>query len=300
MYVKNYGCCAVKKDRRISLPTIEPFPSSYTETQVARVDGANNTIYTVPLDGYYRVQVSGGGGGTAYNNANTSHAGGTNKIVYLYKGTKCLLWSGGGGGAGSVSGSDRGYTGYPSPGTSSLGGTGASGYNTDESGGGGGGAASHGEYCVYESGHGGAGSGFLAGLPANVDVPNVTHKETAWDYSISSQRDWSVGSFSVGNLYCYILCGGSGGNCSDNGGHRAGGGGGGAFGSGGDTHYQLSGVAGPGKTWGKGNDGARYSAGADGAWCIMDFSRNQWTWGTGSGASSGQNGYCILKRIIPS
>lgn len=292
MYIKNYGCCAVKKDRRIALPTIEPFPSSYTESQVARADGANNTIYTVPLDGYYRVQVSGSGGQTAYGNANLSYAGGTNQIVYLYKGTKCLLWG--------ASAGNPAYTGYPSPGDTSLGGTGATGYTGDESGSGGGGAASNGSSAPYNGGAGGAGAGFLAGLPANVSVPYKTHQESTWNYGVDSNRDWSVGGFTVGNLYCYILCGGSGGNCSDNGGSRAGGGGGGAFGSGGNTYNNISGTAGPGNGWGKGADSARYAKGGDGAWCIMDFSRNLWGWGTGGGVSSSNNGYCILTRIIPS
>ena len=97
----------------LSLPTSKSVPSSYTETQVAAISGASNTIYTVPSDGFYRVIVQGASGGSAYKG--TAGIGGkTSQIVYLYKGTKCLLW-------GSTTGT---ATGYPSS-TDALGGRGA-------------------------------------------------------------------------------------------------------------------------------------------------------------------------------
>ena len=292
VYIGN--TCVFRKG--IQIPTKKPIPSSYTEVQVARTDGANYTIYTVPEDGFYRVQVSAGAGGTAYGNANLSYAGGTNQIVYLYKGTKCLLWSGTGGGNGNTDGSAEGVTGYPAP-TNDLGATGPD-RQAGESGGAGGGAANHGLYGTYAGGHGGAGSGFLAGLPSTTTVPYITHKESAWDYAIDTNRDWTAGSYSVSNLYCYILCGGSGGNSSDNGDTRSGGAGGGAFGNSGMA-YDWQAIHGPGGTWGQGENGLRYGKGANGAWCIMDFSRNQWNWGTAGGVSSGNNGYCILTRLVP-
>lgn len=292
VYIGN--TCVFRKG--IQIPTKKPIPSSYTEVQVARTDGANYTIYTVPEDGFYRVQVSAGAGGTAYGNTNLSYAGGTNQIVYLYKGTQCLLWSGTGGGNGDTDGSAAGVTGYPAP-TNDLGATGPD-RQAGESGGAGGGAANHGLYGTYQGGHGGAGSGFLAGLPSTTTVPYITHKESAWDYAVDTNRDWTAGSYSVSNLYCYILCGGSGGNSSDNGDTRSGGAGGGAFGNSGMA-YDWQAIHGPGGTWGQGENGVRYGKGGNGAWCIMDFSRNQWNWGYGTGVSSGNNGYCILTRLVP-
>ena len=278
---------------RYDFPTTQTVPSSYLETEVARVDGANYTIYTVPEDSFYKVEVSGGAGGTAYRNYTIKNAGGTTQIVFLYKGTKCLLWSGSGGGAGDVSGSSAGQTGYPNPGDS-LGGT-APNYTSGESGGPGGSASNHGVYGTYQGGHGGGGAGFLAGT--DHPVWHYEHNESEWEYPIHTDRDWEAGDYSVDNLYCYILCGGSGGNCSNNGDHRCGGPGGGAYGNSGSNTYSGGVTTGPGGNWGKGENAGRYSAGGDGAWCIMDFSRNQWAWGTGGGVSSSNNGYCSLRKI---
>ena len=265
----------------LPLPTVKTAPSSYTETQVATVSGPSNTMYTVPSDGFYRVEVQGASGGAAYKG--TAGVGGkTSQIIFLYKGTKCLLWGS----------KVEQATGYPSS-TDALGGRGAY-YGSGQGGGGGGGAAMTGN-VVYSNG--GGGSGFLAGI--NEEVESKTFTNSAWTTSLNSRRDWSVGSFSVSNLYCYILCGGGGGACSDEGSARRSGGGGGAFGNGGDT-TDVAGSAGPGGTWGKGGDGGRWeqSPGGAGAWCIIDFSRNQLTWGQGGG-TRGAVGYCTMWRLNP-
>lgn len=265
----------------LPLPTVKTLPSSYTETQVATITGPSSTIYTVPSDGFYRVEVAGSVGGAAYKGSE-GIGGKTSQIVFLYKGTKCLLWGS----------KNNGATGYPAE-TNALGGRG--GYLASGQGGGGGGGAGQPGNTVYSSG--GGGSGFLAGI--NEEVMSVNHKEGAWSETLNSQRDWSVGSFSVSNLYCYILGGGGGGACSDEGGNRRSGGGGGAFGNGGDT-TDVPGSTGPGGTWGKGGNGGRWeqSPGGSGTWCILDFSRNQWSWGLG-GSAKGVLGYCTMWRLNP-
>lgn len=259
------------------LPTLKPVPSSYTETQVAAANGATNTIYTVPETGYYRVEVMAAGGQSPYKGTG-GRGGKTSQIVYLYKDSKCLLW-----GAGIPT------TGYPAP-TSDLGGIGARGSGR-ESGGGGGGSAASGtlHYC-----YGGGGAGFLAGTDR--DVLYVTHKEDPWIFYISSGQDWIAGGYVVKSLYCYVLAGGGGGGSSDEGSDRAGGAGGGAWGNGGDTYGPVDRTSGPGRTWGQGNSAGHYSAGADGAWAVLDFSRNRWTWGIGGG-SIATNGYCRLYKL---
>lgn len=272
MFLTKKLLCSVAR-----LPVVKTVPASYTETQVAAANGATNTIYTVPESAFYRVEVMAAGGQSPYKGVG-GRGGKLSYIVYLYKGSKCLLW-----GAGIPT------TGYPSP-TSNLGGSGARG-TSGQSGGGGGGAATSGS-ATYS--YGGGGAGFLAGTDGIVLY--TEHKETPWSSTLNSRQDWSVGGFSVRNLYSYALCGGGGGGCSDEGDGRAGGGGGGAFGNGGTTYGGSGQTTGPGGTWGKGGDSGHYGGGADGAWAILDFSRNQWSCGTGGG-SIGANGYCRLYKL---
>lgn len=267
-----------------SFPVDKTLPTGANEVLVAQANGNTNTIYEVPESGFYKVSVSGSGGTVAYKNTTVTYAGGCTKTVYLFKGTKCLLW-----------GASGGNTGYPVP-TSELGGRGVTGWS-GESGGGGGGAATNADYRPDDGGYGGAGAGFLAGLPV-VTSDVETHTESAWRKPVSTTDSWTVGNYSVRSLYCRILCGGSGGNSSDNGSYRSGGSGGGAWGDSG-TNVQNGNAynEGPGGVWGKGGNSSRYSAGGWGAWCIMDFSRDQWDWGQGGGVGNGGTGYCRLYAL---
>lgn len=279
--------------KTLKIPVTIEVPTETTDVLVASTSGANHTIYTVPQDGFYKVTVSGGGGGGAYKNGKQNYSGTTTQIVYLFKGTKCLLWSGARGGGGETSGT-LGATGYPVP-TTDWGGSGAD-YTSGESGGSGGGAAANGTYGTYQGGHGGGGSGFLAGT--NFKITSYSHKEDAWSKTLTSTDPWTVGDFSVLHLYSIILGAGAGGNCSNSGSYRAGGGGGGAFGNGGYS-YDWAGVSGPGGSWGQGAQGQRYGSGASGAWAIMDFSRNQFSWGQGGRAALDSDGYCQLYYMQP-
>lgn len=271
---------------RLPLPATKSFPSSYTETWITGAWDANHVIYTVPEDGFYRIVVHGAGGAGAYKGT-AGAGGGVSTIVFLYKGTKCLLW-------GALSANT---TGYPAP-TSALGGRGARQRSGNgESGGGGGGAAESGD--SYYS-RGGGGAGFLAGI--DEDVEYVSHYENGWANEVNSHWDWTAGGFSVKNLYCYVLGGGGGGACSDEHSPRYSGAGGGAFGNGGNIPAGgYVGESGPGGTWGKGGDGGPWesSPGGAGAWCVMDFSRNQWSWGLGGGANPTANGYSEMYRLNP-
>lgn len=102
------------------------------------------------------------------------------------------------------------------------------------------------------------------------------------------------GTYDIKEAYCYILAGGGGGGVGRNN-YRVGGGGGGAFGNGGPAANGSQQSA-SGGNWGKGNNGVQYGGG-DGAWCIMDFSRNQLNWGTGGGSDAAGNGYVKLQRL---
>lgn len=282
-----YGSQLVFDSIRV-LPTVNALPASYTQEQVTYCTSNNHQIVEITEDAFYRVVVAGSSGGNGQG-ANGGVGGKVDKIVWLYKGTKCLLW---GASKGNNQSSTVGLTGYPSP-TSNLGGQGNQGGG--ESGGRGGGAATNGGYVHTDGGSGGAGAGFLAGIDYRVSA--VSRKESAWSKTINSTDNWSVGNFSVSNLYVYILAGGGGGGAGSNS-SRGGGSGGGAWGNGGNG-WGSGYTTGPGGTWGKGNNGSEYSAGATGAWAILDFSRTQFTWGTGGGASA-SNGSVYLYKLIPS
>lgn len=284
-----YGSQLVFDSVRV-LPTVNTLPASYTEEQVAYCVSNNHQIVEITEDAFYRVIVLGSGGGNGEGSAHYGGSGGkVDKIVWLYKGTKCLLW---GASRGQTMSSVYGLTGYPSP-TSALGGQGNQG--SGESGGRGGGAATNGGWSHTDAGAGGAGAGFLAGIDYRVSA--LSHQESAWSKAINSTDDWSVGDFSVSNLYVYMLAGGGGGGYGSNN-SRGGGSGGGAWGDGGNG-WGSGYTTGPGGTWGKGENGAEYTNGAAGAWAILDFSRTQFTWGTGGG-TFGAEGYVRLYKIIPS
>lgn len=293
-------------------PAMFSFPASYTTQQVASVTGANYTLYTVPEDGWYRVSVQAGGGGKTSQRAGSA-GGKVEKDVYLYKGMKCLLWSGSNGGNDNGVG---GTTGYPGTKNNTFGGRGAQGinaitsgnppavsFNVQDSGGRGGGAAENGgTVSIVGSNHnmggGGAGSGFIAGF-TNVTLPPKSC--TVGSMTLNMNRNLTIGSVvSYTCIPTYLVCGGGGGASGDNGDTRCSGGGGGAFGSGGTTYNTQTNAAesGPAGSWGKGEDGSRYGAGTKGAWAFIDWSHNGYGKGTGGGTVSG-NGYCRLLKIIP-
>jgi len=277
----------------LDLPTQNPIPTTITtQTQVATAVGATYTIYNVQETGFYKVICQAGSGGSTPLNENNNFAGKTTQIVYLYRGTKCLLWGATRGYAGESGDKLPGYTGYPSP-TNTLGSTGPN-RTLNSSGGPGGGAANNGLYGTSGGGSGGGGAGFLAGT--DYPVTYLTYKNNSWSQGVSTNESWTAGDFSVQHLYCRILCGGAGGNSPNDGNYSAGGAGGGAWGNSGWA-YDWAPTIGIGGEWGQGGNSTLYSVGGSGAWCIMDFSCNQWSWGRGGGDGVDTDGYCTLYKI---
>lgn len=281
----------ITKALAVALPVNLTPPSSSNKTLVASTSAANNTIYTVPSDGWYYVELMGGGARHS-GDGNAGGAGGrTNRTIYLHKGAKCLLWSGNSHNGNTSTGAS---TGYPSP-SDYWGGTGATGHS--EGGGGGGGAANNGRNSShYDGGPGAAGSGFLAGVDR--DAQSKTFTNSAWSRNFSSDSSFSVGSFSVSHLYVALLTGGGGGACGNNDDVRTTGGGGGAYGNGAGTTYStvVAETAGPGGTWGRGTYGNRYGSPGSGGWAVLDLTTNTCAAGTGGG-SANANGYCKLYKI---
>lgn len=279
-------------------PTFLNPPVNYTTQEVAFVQNANSTVYTVPADAFYKVDVRGAGG-TGHDGPGAS-GGARSQIIYLYAGQKCVLW-----GANKPNGYGSGfnsYTGYPGAKGNLFGGRGATGYTGDESGSGGGGAAedastSHG----YQGGWGGAGAGFVAGF---IDQTFPSQTQTAGSLVQNINRTLTIGSTAFTAITTYILAGGGGGGCGSAGGSRSGGAGGGALGNGGNTYgyggANVTGESGPaGSSFGKGGNGGRYNNTGAGAWAVLDFTRNVVTSGTGGGSAE-TNGYCRLSLVIPS
>lgn len=260
------------------LPTHKPDPFKYSVQELARTDGAQNVIYTIPENGFYEVEVMAASGGTAYHGSAGGAGGKIKTLVYLYKGSTCLLWSSG-----------VGNNGYPAN-DFSLGGRGAYGTGGAEYGGGGGSPS-----CTpgADKSKGGGGAGFICGT--NHRVQDKTFSNDQWTRTLNSLQGWNVGSYKVDHAYTFLLCGGGGGGTGDEGSPRAGGGGGGAWGNGG-TMKSSSGVAGPGGTWGKGGDTKQYSAGGAGGWAILDFTRNVCEAGSGGGGGTNTVGYCVLRK----
>lgn len=276
-------------------PTIMIPPTSYTTTQVAYTSGATWTKYDVPADGWYKIEVQAGGGGKGSDGPSASGGGKATKLIYLYQGMTCVLWSG----DGPPSKGYPGACGYPGTPTTEFGGRGDVG-SSGECGGSGGGPAVQGVAgnTNHFTGGSGGGSGFLAGF---TDKTMPDQSVTLGSMTLDINRNFQVGS--VVTYTCiptYVMCGGGGGSANDNGSHRASGGGGGAFGSGGSTFEPAGhGQSGPAGSWGKGENGVRYGGGTRGAWAIVDFSTNTFTWGLGGGTTSG-TGYCRLSLVIPS
>ena len=263
-------------------------PTSYTATRVATSPSGGYLVYTVQEDGWYRVNVCGAGGGNSVAGSRGAAGGARSQIVYLYQGETCLLWAG-------VVGTGKAY---PGEATYEFGGRG--GYGHDESGAGGGAPAATGTGNPHwEGGLPGQGSGFIAGFQDTViDVFDIV--AGAMTRNINYTFNATVCQFK--SITTYVLCGGGGGGCSDNGDNRTQGGGGGAFGNGGNAlnwiqEYATGGPA--GSSWGVGAGGRRYGGGGEGAWAVVDFSRNVATWGQGGG-SGATAGYCNLDKIVQS
>lgn len=285
----NHGNIAIYKSAlRTVFPTTETLPEEYTEELIVSAPIGGYITHTVGTTGFYRVDIRGGGGQQQGGDKKAGGPGGaTSQIIYLYKGQKCLLWAGA---------TTTTSVAYPGTQTSEFGGRGASGRTSNEEGGGGGGGpAIAGSGPGYEAGTPGAGSGFLAGFD-NKTVAEQSITAGSLTRSINYAKDTTAINFT--SITTYIMAGGGGGGSADNGDSRAGGGGGGALGDGGDSYVPTTpATSGPAGTWGKGANGSRYSAGAAGAWAILDFSRNQTNWGTGGGAQ-GTNGQCTLYRLV--
>lgn len=229
--------------------------------------------------GWYRIQVCAINGLVDPNGTNSGGvAGAVEKTVWLNRGTEYLMW----GASGQI-------TYYPEPNGNGgryvngsagvLGGGGGTGQG--RSGAGGGGAAGNGGAGVYRGGAGGGGAGFIAGLNT---------------YQPSKTEEWSHAGFSVDTVECMILCGGGGGGCGNEG-YRSGGGGGGAWGNGGNG-VAYGGGAGPGgATFGMGDSSGQYGAGANGAWCIRDYTTNTFTSGTGAATTGLPQGTVRLDAV---
>lgn len=277
----------------LDLPVSYTLPTTITsETQVATATGATHTIYTITQGGFYRVVCQAGGGGICIGNEGNNFAGKISKVVYLYKNTKCLLWGATQGSAGNAGEKVAGLTGYPTP-ANYLGATGPN-RALGASGGAGGGAAANGLYGTQDGGSGGGGAGFLAGTDS--PVTNLTYKNVVWSQGVSTNESWTAGDFTVQHVYCRILCGGAGGNSPTDDQYSAGGAGGGAWGNSGWA-YDWNPNTAIGNSWGQGGNSTLYSVGGSGAWCVMDFSCNQWEQGKGGGAGANTDGYCTLYRI---
>ena len=256
-------------------PVPQQPPTSYGITHEASAIGK---AYwgEIQTSGWYRVNVCAASGASGDGLAGVG--GSVAHICWLNRGTKYLMW----GASGQV-------TYYPTPsGTGGhlsngldgvLGGGGGTGQG--RSGGGGGGAAGNGGMNEYRSGVGGGGAGFIAGI--NTYQPTKT-------------ESWSHAGFSVDTVECMVLCGGGGGG-PGNEGYRSGGGGGGAWGNGGGG-VAYGGGAGPGGTsFGMGASSAHYANGANGAWCIRDYTTNTFTSGVGV-RDSGNDGTSLWRLIV--
>jgi len=267
-----------------ALPVNETAPAT-SKTLLESTSGAQYKTYTITADGWYYVEVMGGGSGYSNDGRLSTQGGGlTSKAIFMFKGSVCLLWSG----------SKSINTGYPEP-TDYWGGCGGMGH--DESGGGGGGAANNGRNKVHnDAAHGAGGSGFLVGNPNATQVSTMTNSN--WSRNFTSSGTFSVSGINLGHLYAAVLCGGSGGSTGNNGDNRTAGGGGGAYGSGGpSTNWpQYAPTTGPGGSWGVGQGGDRYGFNGGGAWCYIDLSTNTSAWGQ-KGGTSNSDGYCKLYKF---
>lgn len=258
------------------LPVSRPLPPEDSTLTLVAESTNSAQYYTVPEDGWYKVQIGAGNGSTTHTAGGTG--GRASHTFFMFKGTRCLIWRGLNAASGWKDYAGRGTTYYPQPvgngqgsanngpgGSGPAGGGGA--FFGARGGGGGGSATGHGGNSGYNAGGAGAGSGFIAVM----DTDGQTQTES-----------WNHAGFGGDTVVCMVLAGGGGGGIGDSA-DRSGGAGGGAWGNGGGT-YGVSGVGtGPGgSTFGVGQSTVRYGAGGDGAWCVRDFSTGTMTWGTGA------------------
>ena len=255
-------------------PYPEDFPGTVSETVLDSVSGQNYKIGIIPEDGWYRIATRAESGSGQWSSGRNATGGCvSDAIVYLYKGSKYIIW-----------GASGRMTGYIAPSgnatsplwksnadaTGVLGGCGASGGYSGESGGGGGGAGGHGTWRHSDAGYGGGGTGCIVGLEH--DGNTLT-------------EEWNHGGFGVKSVEAMVLAGGGGSNAGDNDEPRTGGSGGGAWGNGGTSQYNGAYGVGPGgETFGKGesNNGWGYWAGpARGAWAVRDYTKGRFDCGVG-------------------
>ena len=251
---------------------LEPPTNISDRTLITEVSGNSREVVTILESGWYYIEV---GASTGHRGQTTAGVGGRcSGAVYIYAHSKVLIWSAlshltgyiAPTGTGGVRTSINGQAG-------ALGGGGACRTNTDSGGGGGGaggnGGVNHSSDDWGYGGRGGGGAGAIIGIDKK--IPNATY--------------WSHGGFFCKSVIAMFLAGGGGGGAADNGIPRSGGGGGGAWGNGGGrANTNTGGGAGPGGIdFGKGANGkGNYKGGGDGAWCIRDFSQNNFVFGTGA------------------
>lgn len=271
-----YGSTLVYQNGPLyDFPTKAPYPEVLADLEIVdSVSGQNYKIGVIQDDGWYRIATRAETGSGQWCGYRGGASGGciSDAIVWLYAGSKYIIW-----------GANERWTGYISPsGNSSspvwksdadtgmgvLGGGGACGNYSGESGGGGGGAGGHGTLRHTDAGYGGGGTGCIVGI--DHDGPTLT-------------QAWNHGGFSVTSVECMVLAGGGGSPAGDNHEPRTGGAGGGAWGRGGHASYNNTCGQGPGGDWGRGEDsGGGYWAGPTrGAWCVRDYSRNRFEYGYG-------------------
>lgn len=287
-------------------------PSSYSlQTLVTLSNTASYQTGTLASSGWYRVQI-GAADGVPTSGSGTmipGYGGYASQIFYAFSGTKYIIWGcngpttgypwpagngntddygllGGGGGRSSWTTTTSG--GHFNPQTGTIVGQTTivtSGSNGGGSATGNGGVNGTGETSVYYGTGGGGGAGFVCG----VDWPGVN--------ASPETEAFSDHTFSVDNVTTMVLAGGGAG-CE---GHS--GGGGGAYGNGGAAAQPRTGYGpgtGPGGTTiGKGADGSSVNGGngADGAWCIRDYSTNTFTSGTGQHSRPSAQ-ICVLQKLI--
>lgn len=263
---------------RFEFPVPGQPPTNPVYTLIQSVT-TSNYRGVIAESGWYRIRAAAIDGLVDPNGTTSGGtAGAIEHTCWLNRGTEYLMW----GASGQITyyPETSGNGGRDANGSAGvLGGGGGTGQG--RSGAGGGGAAGNGGNPVYRGGAGGGGVGFLAGLNT---------------YQPSKTEEWSHAGFSVDTVECMVLCGGGGGGCGNEG-YRSGGGGGGAWGNGGNG-VAYAGGTGPGSsTFGVGASTGQYGPGANGAWCIRDYTTNTFTSGTGAGTANLTRGQVTIERV---
>lgn len=275
-------------------PYPEDFPGTVSETVLDSVSGQNYKIGIIPEDGWYRIATRAESGSGQWSSGRNATGGCvSDAIVYLYKGSKYIIWGASGRMTGYIAPSGNATSPHwksNADATGVLGGAGASGGYSGESGSGGGGAGGHGTWRHDDAGYGGGGTGCIVGLEHNGNTLT---------------EEWNHGGFGVKSVEAMVLAGGGGSNAGDNDEPRTGGSGGGAWGNGGTSQYNGAYGVGPGgETFGKGesNNGWGYWAGpARGAWAVRDYTKGRFDCGVGIKAdnSCGIGETYIYKIQVP-